>query len=40
MVHINYHPDKLDRARSVFKYFVEGDDMALRDYPGGSEPGS
>ncbi len=40
MVHINYHPDKLDRARAAYKYFVKGDVTALRAFPGGSEPGS
>ena len=40
MVHINYHPDKLERARAAFRYFVGGDSTALREFPGGSEPGS
>ena len=33
-------PDKLERAQAAYKYFVEGDRGALRDFPGGSEPGS
>ncbi|CAL5229301.1 g12600 [Coccomyxa viridis] len=40
VVHINYHPDKLERAQAAYKYFVEGDRGALKDFPGGSEPGS
>ncbi|CAL8464975.1 g4510 [Coccomyxa elongata] len=35
MVHINYHPDKVDRARAAYKYFVKGDVTALRAFPGG-----
>ena len=33
-------PDKLERAQAAYKYFVEGDRGALKDFPGGSEPGS
>ena len=33
-------PDKLERAEAAYKYFVEGDSGALKDFPGGSEPGS
>jgi hypothetical protein len=40
MVHLNYHPDKLERAKAAYAYFVEGDLRALEDFPGGSEPGS
>ncbi|CAK0787073.1 hypothetical protein CVIRNUC_010289 [Coccomyxa viridis] len=39
-VHLNYHPDKLERSKAVYRYFIEGDRNALKDYPGGSEPGS
>eukprot|EP00884_Botryococcus_braunii_P010704 jgi/Botrbrau1/19635/Bobra.0003s0005.1 len=40
MVHINYHPDKHERMLGVIKYYLEGDDDALKRYPGGSEPGT
>ena len=40
MIHINYHPDKYDRMMAVVKYYVDGDDHALEQFPGGSEPGS
>jgi arabinosyltransferase len=40
MVHSNYHPDKSARMRAVIKYYLEGDDQALKNFPGGSEPGS
>ena len=33
-------PDKLERSKAVYRYFIEGDRNALKDYPGGSEPGS
>jgi hypothetical protein len=40
MVHVNYHPDKHERMRAVFKYYKDGDEHALESFPGGSEPGS
>lgn len=40
MIHINYHPDKHARMLAVVKYYVDGDDHALEQFPGGSEPGS
>ncbi len=40
MVHINYHPDKKERAEAAHAYFVKGDRSALERFPGGSEPGS
>lgn len=40
MVHINYHPDKKERAEAAHAYFVKGDRTALERFPGGSEPGS
>ena len=40
MVHINYHPDKKERAEAAYAYFVKGDRSALERFPGGSEPGS
>lgn len=40
MVHINYHPDKFERMRAVFAYYLNGDAHALKPFPGGSEPGS
>lgn len=39
-VHINYHPDKHERMKAVFKYYVDGDDTDLMRFPGGSEAGS
>lgn len=33
-------PDKLERAKAAYRYFIEGDREALKDFPGGSEPGS
>ena len=40
MVHINYHPDKYERAEAVFRYYLQGEAQALAKFPGGSEPGS
>mmetsp|Transcript_39767 Transcript_39767/g.88392 ORF Transcript_39767/g.88392 Transcript_39767/m.88392 type:complete len:376 (-) Transcript_39767:607-1734(-) len=40
MVHINYHPDKHERMKAVFKYYLEDDEHALDRFPGGSEAGS
>ena len=37
MVHVNYHPDKLDRMKGVVKYFLGGDAGALEGFPDGSE---
>ncbi len=34
-VHVNYHPEKEARMVSVRKYYVEGDDSALRPWNGG-----
>jgi hypothetical protein len=39
-IHINYHPDKHERMIGVVKYYVDGDEGALKPFPGGSEPGS
>lgn len=40
MVHCNYHPDKHERMRAIFKYYNDGDEHALDSFPGGSEKGS
>lgn len=40
MVHMNYHPDKLNRMQHAWRYYVDGDKHALDDLPGGSEPGT
>jgi len=40
MVHINYHPDKHERMKAVFKYYLEGKKEDLMRFPGGSEPGT
>eukprot|EP00882_Tetradesmus_deserticola_P003523 GHRQ01003728.1.p1 GENE.GHRQ01003728.1~~GHRQ01003728.1.p1 ORF type:complete len:383 (+),score=149.29 GHRQ01003728.1:325-1473(+) len=40
MVHINYHPDKHDRMKAVFKYYLDNDSNALAPFPGGSEKGT
>ncbi|KAF6264156.1 nucleotide-diphospho-sugar transferase-domain-containing protein [Scenedesmus sp. NREL 46B-D3] len=40
MVHINYHPDKHDRMKAVFKYYLDKDLDALTPFPGGSEKGT
>lgn len=37
---MNYHPDKSNRMRAVIKHYLEGDAEALKEFPGGSEPGS
>lgn len=39
-VHINYHPDKHERMKAVFKYYLDGDKKALDPFPGGSEKGT
>ncbi|GFH25286.1 glycosyltransferase, partial [Haematococcus lacustris] len=39
-VHVNYHPDKHERMKAIFKYYNEGDEHALEPFPGGSEQGS
>ncbi|KAG1676624.1 hypothetical protein FOA52_008753 [Chlamydomonas sp. UWO 241] len=38
-VHVNYHPDKHERMIAIVKYYVDGDENALKPFPGGSEPG-
>lgn len=36
----DYHPDKHERMKAVFKYYLQKDQAALAPFPGGSEPGS
>uniref|UniRef100_A0A383W2G0 Nucleotide-diphospho-sugar transferase domain-containing protein n=1 Tax=Tetradesmus obliquus TaxID=3088 RepID=A0A383W2G0_TETOB len=40
MVHINYHPDKHERMKAVFAYYLDKDMNALKAFPGGSEKGT
>jgi len=37
MVHVNYHPDKFERMKAVWAYYVEGKKDALNVFPDGSE---
>lgn len=37
MVHVNYHPDKFERMKGVWAYYVEGNKGALDVFPDGSE---
>ena len=40
MVHINYHPDKGERMRSIIDYFDTGNAASIMAWPGGSEKGT
>ncbi|CAI9104477.1 OLC1v1003156C1 [Oldenlandia corymbosa var. corymbosa] len=37
IVHLNYHPDKLERMKAVVEYYVNGKHNALEPFPLGSE---
>ncbi|KAK8683790.1 hypothetical protein V6N13_039839 [Hibiscus sabdariffa] len=37
IVHVNYHPDKLQRMKAVVEFYVNGKQDALDPYPDGSE---
>uniref|UniRef100_A0A1J3ECG5 Glycosyltransferase n=1 Tax=Noccaea caerulescens TaxID=107243 RepID=A0A1J3ECG5_NOCCA len=37
IVHVNYHPDKLNRMRAVVEFYVNGKEDALDSFPDGSE---
>lgn len=37
MIHVNYHPNKFERMQAIVKYFVNGEDDALDEFPDGSE---
>ncbi|RLN16916.1 arabinosyltransferase RRA3-like [Panicum miliaceum] len=37
IVHLNYHPDKLDRMKAVIEFYVNGKQDALQRFPDGSE---
>ncbi|CAN6300433.1 unnamed protein product [Urochloa humidicola] len=37
IVHLNYHPDKLDRMKAVVEFYVNGKQDALQRFPDGSE---
>ena len=40
MVHINYHPDKVERMIGIIEFHKTGNENAIMKFPGGSEPGS
>jgi arabinosyltransferase len=40
MVHINYHPNKVERMHGIIEYFKTGKEQAIMQFPGGSEPGT
>ena len=40
MLAADYHPDKHERMKAVFRYYVQKDMAALASFPGGSEPGT
>ena len=40
MVHINYHPNKVERMKAIVEYYKTGNEKAIMQFPGGSEPGS
>ncbi|KAG2321235.1 hypothetical protein Bca52824_014448 [Brassica carinata] len=37
IVHVNYHPDKLNRMQAVVEFYVNGKQDALDSFPDGSE---
>lgn len=37
MVHVNYHPDKLERMKAIVRKYVDGDEHALDKFPDGSQ---
>ncbi|KAJ3673161.1 hypothetical protein LUZ60_006535 [Juncus effusus] len=37
IVHVNYHPDKFDRAKAVVEFYVDGKQNALDRFPDGSQ---
>jgi arabinosyltransferase len=40
MVHINYHPDKELRMKSIIDFFNTGNEHSIMKWPGGSAPGT
>ena len=38
IVHLNYHPDKVDRMKAVVEFYVNGKKDALKAFPDGSDP--
>jgi arabinosyltransferase len=40
MVHINYHPNKVERMQGIIEYFKTGNEQAIMKFTGGSEPGT
>jgi hypothetical protein len=36
----DYHPDKHERMKAVFKYYLHNDKTDLMAFPGGSEKGT
>lgn len=37
IVHLNYHPDKLERMHAVVEFYVNGKQDALDSFPDGSD---
>ena len=37
MIHVNYHPDKFERMKVLWAYYVDGERGALDQFPDGSE---
>ncbi|XP_059445426.1 arabinosyltransferase RRA3-like isoform X2 [Corylus avellana] len=37
IVHVNYHPDKLQRMKAVVEFYVDGKEDALKPFPDGSD---
>jgi len=37
IVHLNYHPNKLERMKAVIEFYVNGKQDALDHFPDGSE---
>jgi hypothetical protein len=37
MIHVNYHPNKFERMQAIVKYYVNGEENALDEFPDGSE---
>lgn len=36
-VHVNYHPNKFERMKAIFKFYLKSDEHALDTFPDGSE---
>jgi arabinosyltransferase len=40
MVHINYHPNKVERMHGIIEYYKTGNEHWIMQFPGGSEAGT